>query len=402
MTNFRQGRQMRTSYRKYDESVINMIIETRNPNLFPELKIPRTTALYWINHRKKKAKLKGNKTKKCKTIINETKKELIKERTKRLFLAEILKLYKKLNCQKELDEQTSKKIKQYSKFLDIVTLCQLSGLNIKKYYILTNQVRLSRTHSNQLTIKEQKTIISLAKRKSLKHLSIKRLQLYAYRKGHIYCNYHTWRKYIKLYSLRDKSKKMKKYNKVKRRITSSSNQLWHIDITEFRSKSGAKIYLQALMDNYSRKILNWTLSLEKSANTTLKTLEGVKTLTRPSLLICDGGGENNNFKVKDLLSKLKIKRIICSKKNKSSNCMIESFFNILKNKYLNKYKRYDFKKLKNILEISIDKYNNSPIPLHNGASANEIYDGFNNTQFLKEDLKSKIIQARIKRLKNKL
>jgi len=82
--------------------------------------------------------------------------------------------------------------------------------------------------------------------------------------------------------------------------------------------------------------------------------------------------------------------------------MIESFFNILKNKYLNKFKLYDFDELKFILEISIDKYNNSPIPFHDGATANEIYSGFKNTQFLKEDLKSKIIQARIKRLNQKI
>lgn len=156
------------------------------------------------------------------------------------------------------------------------------------------------------------------------------------------------------------------------------------------------------MDNYSRKILNWTLSLEKSANITIKTFANINDSSIPKLLISDSGGENNNFKVKNFISKLRIKRILCTRKNKSSNCMIESFFNILKNKYLNKFKLYEFDELKLILEYSIDKYNNSPIPLHNGATANEIYNGFKNTQFLKEDLKSKIIQARIKRLKHKL
>jgi hypothetical protein len=38
------------SYRKYDLRVKRMIIASKNPNLFPELKIPRTTALYWIKN----------------------------------------------------------------------------------------------------------------------------------------------------------------------------------------------------------------------------------------------------------------------------------------------------------------------------------------------------------------
>jgi hypothetical protein len=37
-----------TRYRRYDSSVKDAIAHSQNPYLFPELKIPRTTALYWI------------------------------------------------------------------------------------------------------------------------------------------------------------------------------------------------------------------------------------------------------------------------------------------------------------------------------------------------------------------
>jgi hypothetical protein len=43
-------------YKKYDDNIRNMIIKSRDPYLFPELNIPRTTALYWI----KKASQKKN------------------------------------------------------------------------------------------------------------------------------------------------------------------------------------------------------------------------------------------------------------------------------------------------------------------------------------------------------
>ncbi|MBT7608325.1 MAG: hypothetical protein HN576_01120 [Bacteriovoracaceae bacterium] len=43
------------SFRKYDDSIKSRIIKSGNPNLFPELKIPRMmTALYWIKKAKNK------------------------------------------------------------------------------------------------------------------------------------------------------------------------------------------------------------------------------------------------------------------------------------------------------------------------------------------------------------
>ena len=38
----------RGRYRCYDHRVRNTIVESANPDLFPELEIPRSTALDWI------------------------------------------------------------------------------------------------------------------------------------------------------------------------------------------------------------------------------------------------------------------------------------------------------------------------------------------------------------------
>lgn len=40
------------SNKKYDPMIKQMITESGQPNLFPELSIPRTTALYWISKSK--------------------------------------------------------------------------------------------------------------------------------------------------------------------------------------------------------------------------------------------------------------------------------------------------------------------------------------------------------------
>jgi len=36
--------------RKYDQKTMFPVSKSKNPNLFPELKIPRTTANYWIKN----------------------------------------------------------------------------------------------------------------------------------------------------------------------------------------------------------------------------------------------------------------------------------------------------------------------------------------------------------------
>ena len=65
-------------YRSYSEEVKNEIIRTKNPNLFPELKIPRTTALYWIRVVRSNHKVRlteGIKNKKITYLENLLKKE---------------------------------------------------------------------------------------------------------------------------------------------------------------------------------------------------------------------------------------------------------------------------------------------------------------------------------------
>lgn len=47
------------SYKKYDDRIKEMVVASGNPKLFPELEIPRTTALYWIREGKKKINQKN-------------------------------------------------------------------------------------------------------------------------------------------------------------------------------------------------------------------------------------------------------------------------------------------------------------------------------------------------------
>ena len=78
--------------------------------------------------------------------------------------------------------------------------------------------------------------------------------------------------------------------------------------------------------------------------------------------------------------------------------MVESFFNVLKNKFINKYKYYLFPKLYNLIRRSILKYNSMPLPIFYGASPNEIFMNLKSIDDLKIDFSIQRREALIRRL----
>ena len=50
------------------------------------------------------------------------------------------------------------------------------------------------------------------------------------------------------------------------------NELWHVDVTIIRLLDGTKAYLHAVIDNFSRRILAWTLEERLAAGGTCRIL----------------------------------------------------------------------------------------------------------------------------------
>jgi transposase InsO family protein len=120
---------------------------------------------------------------------------------------------------------------------------------------------------------------------------------------------------------------------------------------------------------------------------------------KPIDLICDAGTENTNILIRRLCKKNDVNLKIRTKKNKAQNNTIEAFFNILKSRYMNKYKRYTHEDLKLKISLAINKYNASPIASFFGANANEVFSMKVDYNFLNRDFKQKLEYARIKRIK---
>ncbi len=78
----------------------------------------------------------------------------------------------------------------------------------------------------------------------------------------------------------------------------SRYEYWQIDATVIRLTTGIPIYLQAVIDNFSRRILAWRVSEKLSSGTTRELLiEASEDLADAAanasvLVVTDGGSEN--------------------------------------------------------------------------------------------------------------
>ena len=84
--------------------------------------------------------------------------------------------------------------------------------------------------------------------------------------------------------------------------------MWHIDTTVIRLLDGTKAYLQAIIDNYSRRILAWRLGDKlnpmATAGLLVKAFESRSEAENRSAqeLMVDGGVENFNAAVEKLVN----------------------------------------------------------------------------------------------------
>ena len=136
------------------------------------------------------------------------------------------------------------------------------------------------------------------------HFSIRALSWLAKRTSSVFASATTWGRQIKAHKwLRPRIRLYPAKPKVGIRAI-RPNQLWPIDMTIVRLTrlltDGTKAYLQAVIDNYSRYVLDWKVSADISAVNTrdllLSALAKAKILGdvgKPEVF-SDGGPENDN------------------------------------------------------------------------------------------------------------
>lgn len=376
---------------------------TQNINAFPELNIARTTATYWIKESKKRISKDKNTKDLLYKELRSNRALLSTEKSKVEFLKEVLRAERKSNVKKSKEIAIADAMYIFRKIIGIKELSLLSGLSESKFYTLRDLKPahdFKQIRSNQLTATEQKTLFKIAQYKSLAHLSIKQLQLYAFRNNLLHCHYDTWRKYIKKFNLKysRKEQPIKKKNLLHQ--ASYPGQVWHIDLTYFKGQNTSYLYLQVIIDSYSRAVISWVVKNKRNSETTIANLKQATEKMSSKILISDAGSENTNSKVRCFLEKKNIRHIVAQKRTTFSNARIEAFFNTIKSRYINKHKAYKEEELNIIINKAILLYNNSPSTIFFGATPLEVLKNKDIHKSLPVEIKRKMKYAKAQRHKH--
>jgi hypothetical protein len=251
-------------YRKYDPMVKKMIIETGNRNLYPELKIPRTTINYWLKSSKKKVISSLDNS--YERSITALKRENFELKAKTLLITNCLK--KTLEEFKGYDRKSKENrkfvietIESFRDLLSLKKIINIVGISQTTYYRWKVEVFGCQYHKfnkkclssspTQLTMAEQETLVKFATSVSFRKFSTVSLMHYCKRKGILNISLESWYKYLKLYAIERKYFKHKR-KRYKRGLRAKNvNDIWHIDITVLNYSDNGKAYLQLLVDNYS-------------------------------------------------------------------------------------------------------------------------------------------------------
>jgi transposase InsO family protein len=233
-----------------------------------------------------------------------------------------------------------------------------------------------------------------------RHVPTGTLALLAQRLGKVFASPTTWHRLVQLHKWR---RPRLRVHPSKPRVgirASASNEIWHVDTTLLRLLDGTRAYVHAIIDNFSRRILAWKVSLTfdpiATAELLLTAASGLVD-EKPTLLV-DGGVENYNSAVDELVASGLLQRLLAQTDISFSNSLIESWWRSLKHQWLFLNTLNTVSRLDNLVRFYVDEHNaRLPHSAFRGQTPDEMY--FGTGDHIPEDLDAARKVARQSRMK---
>ena len=223
--------------------------------------------------------------------------------------------------------------------LALSVVLRIVGLSSSRYHAwlrkeqgcgLEDEPSCPRLFPTRLTRDEVSTMRDIVESKDYRHIAIQNLALLAQRLGKIFASTSTWYKTIRVHGWKRPRKRIHPDKPRQGLKAMRPNQYWHTDATVIRLTTGIRIYLQAIIDNFSRRILAWRVTESLSAETTRELLIEASTRLGPAgqgpqvVLMTDGGSENFGSVDSLLGDSSWLQRVVAQAEIIFSNSMIEA------------------------------------------------------------------------------
>lgn len=198
-----------------------------------------------------------------------------------------------------------------------------------------------RTMPSRLAATEIAAVKEMVLAPEFRHMPLRTLRLYAQRIGKVFASASTWARLIRDRGWRRPRLRVHPAKPTVGLRATAPNEIWHMDVSVLKLLDGTKAYVHAIIDNFSRKVLAWTIRPRLDRTTTCEMLVDASrhlapsTGTRPAVTVmADSGVENVNAVVDTTLLAASLRRVLAQVEVTESNSMIEAFWRSLKHQWL--------------------------------------------------------------------
>ncbi|MBW2362441.1 MAG: transposase [Deltaproteobacteria bacterium] len=280
-------------------------------------------------------------------------------------------------------------IERARKVLPLSAALRIARLSASRYHgwcraeagcELDDQTSCPRIVPTRLTPSEVETVREMVESDDHRHLSLRALALHAQRIGKVLASPSTWYRLVKNAGWRRPRNRVYPAKPKVGIRAKAPGELLHLDVTIIKLLDGTRAYLHAVIDNYSRRILSWTLEERLAGGGTCRILrEAVVQLNDcpyHAIVVADSGSENVNGAVDDFLDGEELTRVLAKVEVTFSNSMIEAFWRSLKHSWLYLHTLDSFAALHRLIEFYVKAHNEvMPHSAFEGQTPNEMFFG---------------------------
>jgi putative transposase len=381
--------------RAYDHRIKGQVIRSGNPDLFPELDIQRRTALSWIRRGA------GDVV----SLEHEEWEPALRVRVAKLerrvaLLTAVLRLLVALLrvCGFELERarvpdaagkrRLLRAIERSRRAMPLSAALRVLGLSSARYHAsvgaeqactLEDRPSSPRSMVQRLTYRELEAIGDMVQSTEHRHMSIRGLALHAQRIGKVFAHPATWSRLIRERGWRRPRVRLYPAKPKVGLRAHEPNEARHVDVTILKLLDGSKAYVHAVIDNFSRRILAWTVAGHLDPMNTRDVLgtaaESLGTTTKASVFM-DSGVENLNGAVDMVFDGSVLRRVIARIDVSFSNSLIEAWWRSLKHQWLFLHLLDNLATVKKLVAFYVAEHNQTlPHSAFEGQTPDEVYFG---------------------------
>ena len=246
-----------------------------------------------------------------------------------------------------------------------------------------------------LTRDEIASIKHLVTAPAYRHVPTGRLALLAQGLRHVFASPSTWHRLVKRFGWRRPGLRLHPGKPREGIRAEKPDGVWHVDTTVIRLLDGTKTYLQAVIDNFSRRILAWRVNDTFDPGVTAELLveAGAEQLDATPEELVDAGVENMNHRVDGLVERGLLRRVLAMVDISFSNSLIEAWWRSLKHNWLFLHPLDTTATVRREVAFYVEQHN-SVIPHHafKGQPPDEVYFGRG------DEVPNQLADARVRRM----